>query len=349
MLSTHDKEPNISTHNTLSRQWEMLRMLPARGPGTTSAQLHQALQDAGYKVSKRTVERDLQDLSSLFPLQCNDRGTPWGWHWLPGAALDLPGLGLAEALSLVMVEEALPVLLPRPLYRGLEPRFAQARSKLASLAQENAMARWLSKIASVRPELALQAPETDANLLESIQQALLDERQLQCSYYSAHADKERELTLNPLALVQRGLITYLIATAPPYNDIRQYVLQRFRAVQVLDTPVTGNDSFDLQAYVDSDALHFNPGAASELRAWINDPLARLLRETPLAADMQLTPAGNDGYLLTVTVRDSWQLRWWLLQQGPNLCVQAPATLRQFMLESLQQSLQRYAEQPMEPR
>lgn len=336
----------MSTHNTLSRQWEMLKLLPSKAPGMTSAQLHQALLDAGYPVSKRTVERDLQELSGLFPLQCNDRGTPWGWHWLPGTALELPGLGLTEALSLAMVEDALPTLLPRHLYKGLEARFQQARNKLESLTDDNANARWPHKVASVRPELSLRPPAISPEVLENIQLALLEERQLRCHYYSAHNDKERELTLNPLALVQRGLVTYLIATAPPYADPRQYALQRFRSATPLETPLEGADGFDLQAYLASDALQFNPGEPMRMQAWVSDTLARLLRETPLSEDMSLE-ACADGHRLQATLRDSWQLRWWLLQQGPNLCVQAPASLRQFMLDSLQQSLQRYAEQPAE--
>lgn len=332
----------MSTYNTLSRQWEMLKLLPSKAPGMTSAQMHQALQDAGYPVSKRTVERDLQELSGLFPLQCNDRGTPWGWHWLPGAALELPGMGLAEALSLALVEEALPTLLPQHLYKGLETRFQQARDKLTALAEDNTNARWSHKVASVRPELTLRPPTIAAEVLESIQLALLEERQLRCHYYSAHNDKERELTLNPLALVQRGLITYLIATAPPYADPRQYALQRFRSTVLLETPAEGADGFDLQAYLASEALQFSPGEPVRLQAWISDTLARVLRETPLSDDMTLEPDSN-GYRLQATLRDSWQLRWWLRQQGPNLCIEAPQELREFMLTSLQATLQRYRE------
>lgn len=330
----------MSTRNTLSRQWEMLKLLPSKAPGISSAQLHQALLDAGYKVSKRTVERDLQVLSGPFSLECNERGTPWGWHWRPGASLELPGIGLAEALSLAMVEDALPTLLPQNLYKGLEPRFRQARRKLESLASENATARWLNKMASVRPELGLQPPQTDPVLLDAIQIALLDERQVRCRYYAAHQDREREMTLNPLALVQRGLVTYLIATAPPYADARQYALHRFRQVEMLDSCAEGADSFDLQAYLDSDALQFSPGNKVRLQAWISDSLARLIRETPLAEDMTLTPLA-DGHRLHVTVRDSWQLRWWLLQQGQNLCVEAPEELRALVRETLQASLARY--------
>lgn len=334
--------PSRNVRNTLSRQWELLRLLPPKAPGISASALRQALEDAGYSVTKRTVERDLQELSAIFPLQCNDHGIPWGWHWMPGEAFGLKGLGLGEALSLVMVEEALPVLLPRHLYRGLEPRFQQARNKLEALADDNTTARWPSKVANVRPELSLQAPETNPQWLEIIQQGLLEERQLSCSYYSVHQDKQRELTLNPLALVQRGLVTYLIATAENYQDPRQYALQRFKAVNLLDNPARGVAEFDLQAYLDSHALQFNPSAPLQLQAWVSDTLARLLRETPLSNDMTLEPC-QDGQLLKASVCDSWQLHWWLRQQGANLCVQAPIELRQFMLDSLQATLQRYGE------
>lgn len=332
----------MSTHQTICRQWEMLRMLPGKRPGITSKDLCDALLDAGYPVSKRTVERDLQELSRLFPIECNDGGKPWGWHWRPGYAMEMQALSLAEALSLAMVEEALPTLLPANLYEGLKPRLQQARDKLDALADDNVHARWPFKVATVRPELNLSPPSMEPQLLERVQLALLEERQVDCLYYSAHHDKELQLTLNPLAMVQRGLVIYLIATSPPHHDPRQYALHRFRDVTVKETAAQGADDFDLNAYLDSGALQFGSGKPLELQAWISETLARLLRETPLSEDMRLEPC-IDGHHLQATVRDSWQLRWWLLHQGSNICVQAPPELRQFIVKTLKTALQRYEE------
>lgn len=77
----------------------MLRSLPARPPGITAQELVDLLDDAGFAVSKRTIERDLIELSNLFPLQCNDKSAPYGWYWTPGATAELPGLTLSEALA----------------------------------------------------------------------------------------------------------------------------------------------------------------------------------------------------------------------------------------------------------
>ncbi len=83
--------PFATTRATLSRQWALLRQLPSRPPGITSGELVWRLRDVGFTVSKRTVERDLNELSLIFPLERNDKSIPFGWHWSATAASDLRG------------------------------------------------------------------------------------------------------------------------------------------------------------------------------------------------------------------------------------------------------------------
>lgn len=83
--------PFATTRATLSRQWALLRQLPSRSPGATSADLVWRLRDVGFTVSKRTVERDLNELSLIFPLERNDKSIPFGWHWSASAVTDLRG------------------------------------------------------------------------------------------------------------------------------------------------------------------------------------------------------------------------------------------------------------------
>ena len=76
--------PSATSRSTLTRQWELLKLLPPKGPGITTLELQSLLSDAGHPTTKRTIERDLVELSRLFPLQCNSKGMPYGWHWMPG-------------------------------------------------------------------------------------------------------------------------------------------------------------------------------------------------------------------------------------------------------------------------
>lgn len=81
--------PSATTRATLSRQWELLRQLPSRSPGITSAEMVARLQDAGFSISKRSIERDLNELSLIFPLERNDKSIPYGWHWAATAYGDM--------------------------------------------------------------------------------------------------------------------------------------------------------------------------------------------------------------------------------------------------------------------
>lgn len=332
--------PSAKTHSALSRQWELLQQLPKRAPGITVSELLTRLVTAGYSISRRSIERDLRDLSTVFPLQCNDGGTPFGWYWKPGVSVELQGITLTEAVSLSLVEDAVRPLLPGSMLSVLEPRFEHARQKLKGLKDGNPAARWPDKVASVRPDFNLRAPEILAETLEALQHALISEQQVHCQYYSAHNDKLSELTLNPLAIVQRGLITYLIATAAPYTDVRQFAVHRFRAVTVLDTPCQGLELFDLQTYLATDALQFGKPEKIRFKAWVSEHQARLIRETPLSPDMALE-ALSDGFQVRATVNNTWQLHWWILSLGDSLVVQEPAELRQQMGDTLRRAAAAY--------
>lgn len=324
--------PGDSTRNTLARQWELLRLLPGRGAGKSARELAEALNAQGYKVSKRQVERDLGDLSSHFPIDCNDRSQPYGWRWVPGASIDIPGVSLAEALSLHLIEETVKPLLPSPILDAVESRFRQAARKLASQPRNQRYARWPAKVRVVAPILPFVPPAIDPEVLEQVQSALLDEVQLEVWYRSARNDDYNELTLHPIALVQQGMISYLIAMTFDYTDIRIYTLHRMREARAVKQRARKPEEFDLDAYIGDGKMHFGTGEPLRLKARLSHDLARILEETPLSEDQKITETrtkGKDGkpYVLTATVRHSWRLVWWVLSQGDGVEVVGPAGFR----------------------
>ena len=320
----------------MARQWELLKLLPAKPTGKSAAQLHRELNDAGYTVSKRTVERDLRDLSSIFALQTQE-GSPAGWFLGPNAASALQSLTLGEALTMRLVEQSVRPLLPSFMRSLLEPRFDAAKQKLAAMADGDNAARWIDKVASVYPELTQQGPSICPELLETVQSALFNDTQLSCCYYSAHKNQTSELVLNPLGLVQRSHTTYLIATAEPFADIRQFVLHRFQAAQNLDTPLQKPDGFTLEKYIAGGAMQFGLRDKIQMEAWVSHDLARLIEETPIASDMQLHKQ-EDGAKLTATLNDSWELRWWILSQAGSIRVDKPLTLKAAIAQNLREAL-----------
>ncbi len=330
--------PSNKTRNTLARQWELLKLLPSRGTGKTAKEIADALAEAGFSVSKRQVERDLIDLQEVVGLQCNDASIPYGWRW-GSAPVELPGVTLAEALSLQIVEETLKPLLPGSVLRTVQPRFEQAKAKLAALAEQNPAAAWSDKVMSVPPTLPMLQPVVDEELLELVQSALLNNEQLDVVYLG-FSNEPKELRLHPLGLVVRGAGTYLVATAFDYADVRLYALHRFQSAGRTYETAKRPKGFKLAQYVDEGALQFGKGGVLKLVARIDEMLAKYLTETPLSENQRLKPT-HSGFELSASVVDSWQLHWWLLSHAESIEVVSPIGLRKRVLESLEKAIALY--------
>lgn len=71
--------PSAVSHETLVRQLQMLQLIPRSPAQVTVAELTGSLAELGFVVTGRTVQRDLNDIASVMPLECNDKSKPYGW------------------------------------------------------------------------------------------------------------------------------------------------------------------------------------------------------------------------------------------------------------------------------
>lgn len=333
--------PDNAKQDVMARQWEMLKLLPQYGTGKSSGQLTNELASAGFEVDKRTVERDLIKLSTLFPIISDERSKPYGWRWSDDARIDLPSIELSEALSLKLMEQFLKPMLPASMVRTLEGRFRLAAAKLATLGSGNRTSRWVNKVKVVAPTLNLMPPTIPPGVLESVQEALLADEQIDLSYRNSNDEKHKPLRVHPLGLIQRGQVTYVVGTVFDYDDPRLMALHRIQSAERTGLAVRRPKGFTLEEYVASGAMEFGDGEELKLVARVSAVLCRHLSETPLSPDMRLAPDGEQ-FRLTATVRHSWQLHWWVLSQADDIEIIRPAAFRREIAERLSAAATRYA-------
>ena len=330
--------PSNKTRNTLARQWELLKLLPTRGSGKSAKEIADALADAGFVVSKRQVERDLIDLQEVFGLECNDASIPYGWRW-GSSPVDLPGVNLAEALSLQIVEETLKPLLPASVLRTVQPRFDQAKNKLRALSEKTRALDWAEKVCSVAPTLPMIPAHVDESLLETVQTALLADEQI-TARYTPLTGELKSYRLHPLGLAVRGAVTYLVATVAEYPDIKLFAMHRFESVERLHESSKRPANFKLDQYVLDGGLHFGRGEQIKLVAYISSVLEKRLMETPIADDQEIAPSGNR-FKLTATIAKTWQLEWWILSKGAEIEIVKPLTFRAHIRSVLKKTIDQY--------
>ena len=328
--------------DTLLRQWTMLRHIPRHPRKITVSTLHERLREQGYPTTERTIQRDLQELSGqLFGLAVDDRSRPHGWYWDRDAAqFVIPGMEPQTALAFKLAEHfAGPLMAPATL-QALSPYFRRAEQVLADTS--GPVRVWPDKVQAITRGQALIAPTVDPEMFEAVYDALFNDRQFQARYHRRHDGAVKDYVVNPLGVVFRDGVVYLVCTLYDYDDVLQLALHRVLAAEPLDTPVHRPEGFDLGRYVDDGGLNFKlSDTPLALELLLEAETAFHLRETPLSHDQVMEDTADRRVRLTATVVDTAQVRWWLLGLGDQVEVLSPRSLRQTIAATLRRAADRY--------
>lgn len=313
---------------TMQRHWLLLNMIPRQPRTTHCGVLRARLSAKGYETTPRTVQRDLEKLSYIFPLTCDDAAKPYRWSWMADAPLfELPGIDPPAALAFRLVEQYLTPLLPRAAIQGIAPYLLNA-GKVLDHISENRLRSWPQKIHVVPRGQPLRAPEIGAEVLEKVGEALLTECRLRASYRKKGETVGREYEVSPLGLIFQDRLVYLVGTLWDYDDPVLLPLHRFTALALIRKGITVPEGFDLREYAERE-LRFPEGEKPlKLQVLFAAEAAAHLAETPLTDDQRLTARPDGQVLLRGTVADTAQLRWWLLGFGDQVEVLGPKSLRE---------------------
>lgn len=135
----------------------------------------------------------------------------------------------------------------------------------------------------------LLAPEVNSIVLENIYTALLEKRRFVAQYRGRRDDKPKSYQVNPLALIFRGTVTYLVCTIRDHQDIRLLSLHRFVEAILTDVPTKVPFEFDLDTYILHGHVDFRLGELIELEMLIHEEVAIHLQESQLSAQQKSLP------------------------------------------------------------
>ncbi len=109
----------------ITRQWIIIQfLLNSKYVSTTEIEKH--LLSKGIVTTQRTIQRDLNLLETLFPLECRRDCMPYNWRWKK-IEQSVKGLSLSQALILRLVDDQLSDILPEHTQQELLPLFQKAR------------------------------------------------------------------------------------------------------------------------------------------------------------------------------------------------------------------------------
>ena len=114
-----------SSSKIIIRQWKIIQFLLNQGYVTTT-EIEEYLYQQGIETAQRTIQRDLNLLEKIFPLECRRDCMPHNWRWKK-TETTIKGLSLSQAVILHLVNKELRDVLPQHILTELNPLFEKAK------------------------------------------------------------------------------------------------------------------------------------------------------------------------------------------------------------------------------
>ncbi len=329
---------------------KMFDLIP-RWPGSISDEkLHFELEQSGFAVSKRTVQRDLEGIREAEPELGLDRiiqgKEPRQWFFKADAPVRIaPSLDDHTALAFQLANAFLSQLMPPSTLDALRPFVREAEERLSNHRRLLAAARWNEKIHVFPLGLQRKPPTIRPDVRDVVYQAILNEQPIRITHMARNATDPKVHLISPLGLIIRDYLIYLVATMNNGGSVLQFGLHRSRSAEpVIDAPFVRPDGFVLREYAEEKiGYHFEGAAVLQLELRLGKQGAISVRECPLAGRQTLSqdPVDQDAWILSADVPNSVELRQWIRSLGPSTEVLAPGFLRAEFANEIAELAKRY--------
>ena len=259
----------------------ILKLIP-RNHWISTPEIKQALEESGYAIEPRRLQRILRDIHRCEDLhvECNTAGKPYGYRRIPDTDLASAKLTPQESLLLRLAEEHLKYQVPARIMSALTPLFESARHALNETSAASKQNAWMQKVAFVPDSIALMPPTILMRIFDSVSEALYRDSKLDIEYQNVSGECKKR-TVSPLGLVQQEHRLYLICKFDGYDDIRHLALHRIKTAEVLDFAADRPQDFRLQEYIAQRHVNYSNGGKVHFIVEFTNPVTKtILEETP---------------------------------------------------------------------
>jgi predicted DNA-binding transcriptional regulator YafY len=282
------------------------------------------------EVSTRTIYRDMDALSGAGIPVFAERGADGGWSLVEAYRTDLTGLNTAEIAALFLQPSGL--LADLGLDKASTTALVKLLAALPSMQRHNAE--------HVRRRIHVDGAswfdsQEDVSALPVLQEGVFEERKIWLSYERSDG-KAVERVVNPLGLVAKGRVWYLVATVE--GDMRTYRVSRVQAAETMDEAAARPEGFDLATHWEESVARFRadlPRYPAVVRVTAG-AVARL-RRLRFTRVQDVGPPDADGWATVSvqfeTLEDASEA---VLGLGPRIEVLEPPELRQRVMELAQE-------------
>jgi predicted DNA-binding transcriptional regulator YafY len=296
------------------------------------------------EVSERTIHRDMEALSASGIPVTAERGINGGWSLLEAYQTNLTGLNEAE-IQAIFLTKPTRLLTDLGLHKASEAALIKLLAALPSLSRRDA-------------EYARQRIYVDASswhnteeavpCLLTLQDAIWQERKLHISYRRGD-DSHVERTVDPLGLVAKGNVWYLVAAVE--SEMRTYRVSRVLSASITDQVCIRPPKFDLAAHWEQSSAHFKANLPRYLATVRVNPaiLSRMRYASRFASIEHAELPDADGWIqLSMRFDVEHNACEYIVSFGAQIEVVEPQALREQVIHAAEEVIAFYAQKSCGP-
>jgi hypothetical protein len=332
------------------RHLELLELLPVYPKFLTVNQLVVKLasqheyKDHDEQNIKRNLQRDLKQLEQYGITESGESPEGLKWSLVKDSMYLTAQLSPADALCFAIIEQFTQHILPNILSPYLTRIFEKSTGILNNLNYHNKLKTWLDKVFIENKGQPLVPAKINHEVRCCVYDALLAENILQLEYKKKNGEVSNA-TVQPLGLVVRAHIQYLIVRYSGYDNIRMLAMNRITSCDNSNDGFNYPADFNLSEYVLSGttglAYSDNP---IEFEGVFSGFAAEIVIETPISENQQTCTyptVTGDKILVKASITMNYDFEAWLLGLANHVEVLKPESLRNSMRKKLSAAAKLY--------
>jgi predicted DNA-binding transcriptional regulator YafY len=320
-----------------ARQWKILRLIEGRKRGYSVKELAHELE-----ANIRTIYRDLEALQEAgFPLYDDKTGKRSHWRMVDGFKSNLPlPFTMTELMSLHMSRDLLKVFDGTVFQESIESLFDKVKTALPPKT-----IRYLERIAhgvSIGFGPA-KDHEKAKEIISMASEATGQRKRVQIQYIASSTGQMTSRKIDPYQVWAMNGGFYLIGFCHLRGSVRTFALERVRSLSTLNESFHYPEDFSLEDYLQTafKVMRGNPEIVKiQFAPWV----AGIIKERIWHPTQEIREQGDGSLLVTMEVPINYEIISWILGFGSAAEVKSPASLKNKILEELEESLERYRSQ-----
>jgi len=322
----------------IERQLHILSILSESKKGFTLQEINNNMKKLGIDVSKKTIQRDIDDISRHFYVyeEKNDAGEicfKADKYNIKNITFTIP-----ELISIYFLKEILKPYSVLDVGKTAQDLLENVLRNVPPVNQSYIDS--LSDLIKVNQSEAVLEKCINESYLQAIREAIEKNRRLKIEYFSFNNNEMTTRKIDPYYLEIREGCYHLICYCHLREEIRDFRVSRMKSVEILNETFKRPENF----YEEYNKNRFEKLIGDEeitLKIIFEGYAARYIKEYEANKADSITSLGEDRILFEKKTTYSPDILQWVLRFGADAEVLEPAALRFEITWEVERMLQKY--------